>query len=439
MKKTILLLCVSVCLLLVLLSGVSAACLPVRTATPTTAPPGPDGTIYVESSPAGGVVYINGDNKGHAPVTITGLWPGSYSISVELPGYQDFTTSTSISGATRSSVYCSLIPDGTGNGLYVVSTPSNARVFVDGTLKGMTPLMLSNAAAGTHTIQLKLSGYTEWKSTVETPAGGTKTVSVNLEETDVDLIRGINISSNPKGARVVFDGTAKGVTPVTLNDIAAGIHVLELEYSGYMPWKSTVDVPEADIKDISINLTSKPESQPGWIVVSSKPENASVTLDGNYVGRTPANSALNLDGISPGEYAIVLALPGFRPYSTKVKVSPNLVSLVNTTLIPVSGPGAKGALSVTSEPAGATIFIDNKSMGITPLTVNDIAAGNHVVTARLDGYGEYSTSILVSAGATRAVRATLVQVTPTLHSPVFPLLALVALGIFGFTLIGKKR
>jgi hypothetical protein len=438
MKRTILLLSVSVCLFLIILPDVSAACLPVQTATPTTAPPGPDGTIYVESSPAWAVVYINGDNKGHAPVTITGLWPGSYSISVEMPGYQDFTTTTSISGATRSAVYCTLMPDVTGNGLFVVSTPLKAHVYLDGALKGLTPLMLS-ATPGTHTIQLKLSGYSEWKSTVEAPVGGTKTVSAILEETDVNLIRGINISTNPKGARVILDGVAKGVSPVTLNDIAAGIHVLEIENPGYVSWKSTVDVPEAEIKDISVNLVPNPERMPGWIVVSSKPENASVTVDGNYAGRTPANSTLNLDTITPGEYTIVLSLPGYRPYSTKVTVSPNLVTLVNTTLIPVSGPGAKGALSVTSEPAGATIFVDNKSMGISPLTVNDISVGNHVVAARMDGYDDYSTSILVSAGATRTVSATLLKVTPTLHSPAFPLLALVALGIFGLFILGKKR
>ena len=285
MKRTILLLSVSVCLFLIILPDVSAACLPVRTATPTTAPPGPYGTIYVESSPAWAVVYINGDNKGHAPVTITGLWPGTYTISVEMPGYQDFTTTTSISGATRSAVYCTLMPDITGNGLYVMSTPLKARVYLDGALKGLTPLMLS-AAPGTHTLQLKLSGYSEWKSTVEAPVGGTKTISAILEETDVNLIRGINISTNPKGSKVILDGVAKGVSPVTLNDIAAGIHVLEIENPGYVSWKSTVDVPEAEIKDISVNLVPNPERMPGWIVVSSKPENASVTVDGNYAGRT---------------------------------------------------------------------------------------------------------------------------------------------------------
>ena len=281
------------------------------TTTTTYGPPGPYGTIYVESSPPGAIISLNGDNQGHAPVTITGLWPGTYTISAELTGYQEYTTITTISGATRSSVYCPLVPADTGNGLYVISTPANANVYLDGVQKGVTPLMLSDPATGTHIIQVRLYGYDEWKSTVEVSNGGTKTISALLNQNDTVLTQGINISSNPGGATIILDGLAKGVTPKTLNNIAAGIHVLEIDYPGYTSWKSTVDVPETEIKDISINLTPK-TNPPGWIAVSSSPGNASVTLDGSYVGRTPANSSLNLDTITPGEHTIALELPGYQ-------------------------------------------------------------------------------------------------------------------------------
>jgi hypothetical protein len=406
--------------------------------TTTYWPPGPYGTIYVESSPPGAVVYLNDENRGHAPVTITDLWPGSYTISAELAGYQKYTSETTISGPTRSSVYCQLVPDNSGNGLYVVSTPAQAKVYLDGILKGETPIMLSDSASGSHTLLVKRSGYDEWRSTVVVPEAGTKTISAILRQNDVDLSRGISVFSTPSGADVFLDGLKKGVTPVTLNNIVAGIHVLEIGYPGYTSWKSTVDVPETEIKEISINLTPKPGSSPGWITVSSNPCNALVTLDGMYVGQTPANSSLNLDTITPGEHAIGLALSGYKPYSTNTTVSPNLISAVNVTLIPVSGPLAKGALSVTSDPAGATISVDNTSLGISPLTANDIALGNHLVTITMEGYQDYSTSILVSAGTTSNVSATLLPVPPTLHSPVFSLTPLGALGIIGLLSLRKK-
>jgi hypothetical protein len=57
----------------------------------------------------------------------------------------------------------------------------------------------------------------------------------------------------------------------------------------------------------------------------------------------------------------------------------------------------------------------------------------------MDGYQDYSTSFLVSAGATRTVSATLLPVSTSLHSPVFPLTAFAALGIMGFFILRKKR
>lgn len=440
MKKSIVLVCILVTLSFFLLPPASAAC-PlgyVPEVTTTTYAYGPYGTIFVESSPPGAVVSVNGINHGHAPATITNLYPGTYTVTAELPGFVDFTTTTSISGPTRASVYCPMIPDNTGNGLYIMSTPSRASVYLDGTLRGETPLMLSNTAPGSHDIRVRLAGYDDWKSTVVVPAGGTRTVAAILSENDNSVIRGINVSSKPSGAKVLLDSVEKGVTPVTLNNIAAGIHILEIGYPGYNPWKSTVNVPETGMKEVHVNLTPEPANIPGWITVFSSPGNVSVTLDGNYVGKTPVNSSLNLEEISPGEHTIVLVLPGYRPYSMKTTVSPNLVSIVNATLVPVSGPEARGSLTVVSDPAGATVFVDNQSLGVSPLTAGDIAVGNHKITLQMDGYEEYSVSILVAADATRNVTATLVPVpTSTLHTPVHPLTALCALALTGFFILRK--
>jgi hypothetical protein len=400
-------------------------------------PAGPYGTIYVESSPAGAVISLDGENKGLAPVTITGLWPGSYNISAMLAGYQEYTTITTISGPTRSSVYCPLVPDTSGKGLYVLSTPLQADVYLDGVLAGATPFMQTDPASGTHSIRVRLSGYDDWESTVEINQNGSKTLSAILIRNESVSTQGICVSSDPAGATIILDGRAKGFTPNTVNNIAAGVHVLEVDYPGYVSWKSTIDVPETGFKDIPVNLTPK-TSPPGWIAVSSHPGNASVTLDGDYVGRTPVNSTLNLDTVPPGEHVIALELFGYQPYSTRTNVSSRLVSSVTAELIPGSGTFARGNVSVTSDPAGAAIFVDNRSVGISPLTAGDIAAGNHQITLTREGFQDYSTSILVTAGNTSTVSVTLLEVPASLKTPLFPLTAVCALGIVGCIAFRKK-
>lgn len=414
-------------------TGPTYAIIPTAVTT-TYGPRGPYGTIFIESSPPGAVVYVNGENHGHAPVTIKSLYPGSYTISAELNGYLKYTTTTTITGAEYSSVYCPLVRETTGTGLYVTSTPANASVYLEGVYKGVTPLMLIDTAAGSHILQVRLSGYDEWKSTVDVPSGGTRTVTAILSQNNAGLINGINISSNPGGANVLLDGLKKGFTPITLNKIAAGIHILEIDYPNYMTWKSTVDVPEYGIKDLVINLTPKSTSSPGWITVFSRPDNASVTLDGDYVGRTLVNSSLNLDTIPAGEHTIALELFGYQPYSTQVSVSPKQVSTIHAILIPSSG-----AVSITSDPAGATIFLDNTSIGISPVTAGNISAGSHRVTIQRQGYLDYSASILVTEGTTSSVSAALLPVTPALHSPTLPLTVLGSLFLFGLFFLRKPE
>lgn len=408
-----------------------------RTITTTHGPSGPYGTIYIESSPSGAVISLNDENRGHAPVTITGLWPGSYTITAELAGYQKYTTATTISGSTRSSVFCQMVPDKSGKGLYIVSDPDRAKVYLDGILKGETPLLLSDIASGSHTLQVRRAEYDEWTTSVWVPDSGIKTISAVLTKNNTDLPQGISVSSVPSGADVLLDGLKKGVTPIILKNLAAGIHVVEIAYPGYISWKSTVDVPETEIKNLAINLSPKAGKSPGSIMVTSDPFNALVTLDGTYVGETPANSSLNLQTVTPGEHTLGLALSGYKPYSTKITVSQNQVSMVNITLIPVLDPLAKGTLFVTSDPAGALVTIDNAVLGNSPLTLNDIAVGNHLITITMEGYEDYSTSILITRGTTSNLSAPLLRLPATLHSPAAPLTALGALGILGF-LAGRK-
>ena len=333
--------------------------------TPTPVPPVRYGSIAVESSPSGAEIYFDGNYRGRAPLTISDVWPGVYTIAAEMNGYRTYTTTTSVSSDIRSEVYCTLTPVITSGALYVISSPADAIVTLDGLYKGKTPITLNNLAADTHIIQLDLPGYYDWKSSVEVPAGGTKTVSATL---------------NP------------------------------------MPGSST-----------------------GWVYVSSSPGGASVTLDGNGVGQTPASGSLKLNAVAAGDHTVVLARSGYKSYTTRTSVSSNTVTEVSAVLEPEGTSSGKGSMSISSNPSGANIFVDNSFIGISPLTAHDIAAGEHLVTFKMDGYQDYSTNALVNAGTTSSVSAALLPVTPTPKSPALPLTALVALGIIGLLVLRKPE
>ena len=334
---------------------------------PTPVPPVNYGSIYVESSPSGASIYFNGNYRGSAPLTINEVWPGSYSIQAELNGYQTYTTTTSVSSGTSSNVYCSLSPMATYGSLYILSDPTYSKVVVDGIYRGTTPLTLDNLASTTHIVELDHAGYYDWKSTVEVPAGGTKTVSGTL---------------NPM-----------------------------------------------------------PVSNVGWVYVSSSPGGASVTLDGTNYGQTPGSGSLRLNNIVTGYHTVALTLSGYTPYTTQVNVNANTVSEVSALLQPTGPKSATGKLSVSSTPSGANVLVDNNFIGITPLTLNEIPVGSHVVTLQLTGYQNYETTTSVNAGATSTVAAGLSPVVPTTpkKSGTIPVIAFGALLVIALFSIKKNQ
>jgi hypothetical protein len=77
-------------------------------------------------------------------------------------------------------------------------------------------------------------------------------------------------------------------------------------------------------------------------------------------------------------------------------------------------------LSVTSNPPGAAVFIDNFIKGRTPLTLTDTAMGNHQITITLDGYEEYTRNIMVEAATPLTISAVLIRSIPQPTTPPLP-------------------
>jgi serine/threonine-protein kinase len=74
---------------------------------------------------------------------------------------------------------------------------------------------------------------------------------------------------------------------------------------------------------------------------------------------------------------------------------------------PRKAPTFVGSLSITSRPAGATVTLDGRVVGVTPLTLPEVAAGSHAVRLDLVGYRVWSASTQVTAGEQKKVNASL--------------------------------
>jgi len=203
-------------------------------------------------------------------------------------------------------------------------------------------------------------------------------------EVKLEATGDLQIVSVPSGAEVFLDGQKVGETPWE-SRMAARTYQIVLRKTGYAEHLGSIEVQP----DARVTYPVELSSERGRLQVSSDPPLAAVILDGQFIGRTP----LNLNDVPAGEHTVALELPGHRLWQTAVRVDPLEPARLEAALV-----GEQGSLRVTSEPAGAHVFIDGVERGQTPLTVSDLSPGSHTVRLAAAGYAERSDTVEVEPG-----------------------------------------
>ncbi len=90
------------------------------------------------------------------------------------------------------------------------------------------------------------------------------------------------------------------------------------------------------------------------------------------------------------------------------RYSPNFVQpTASVTPVPKVSVEAN-VLEIESEPKGAQVLIDNKIVGITPLTLTDVAEGQHTLLIRLQGYQDWERQFSLGGGSNVKIAAELI-------------------------------
>jgi type II secretory pathway component PulL len=76
-----------------------------------------------------------------------------------------------------------------------------------------------------------------------------------------------------------------------------------------------------------------------------------------------------------------------------------------------AAPAGPGSIEVLSRPAGAQVFVDGTPRGRTPLSLQEIQPGAHVVQIALPGHRRWATSVDVRPRERTRVAASLELVT----------------------------
>jgi hypothetical protein len=136
----------------------------------------------------------------------------------------------------------------------------------------------------------------------------------------------------------------------------------------------------------------------GTIAVTTNPPGAQVLLDGKAQGVSPTTLT-----VAAGTHVLELRGAGDpRTMTLDVAAGAQLSQYIEMA----KGPVATGSLQVRTEPTGARVSIDGVPRGSSPLTVTDLAPGEHSVLVENDN-GSTRQIVNVEAGATASLVANL--------------------------------
>lgn len=232
-------------------------------------PPSPraTGTVYLKSSPPGAQAYVDGEYRGQTPVTVT-LFTGTHSVLVRLPGYNDWSSTISVSADSTQTVSPTM-STATAGMLTIGSAPAGATVYLDSNSQGITDsggtLIISDLVSGNHVVKVTATGYNDWIETVFVKPNTNNYVQVSMTPSGSAPGKAsgtVEIASSPAGADVFIDNIFRGYSPVTLKEIDAGQHTLTLKYSGYQDYVSTISVSAGQSVPVAVTMTPAPTQTP---------------------------------------------------------------------------------------------------------------------------------------------------------------------------------
>lgn len=188
------------------------------------------------------------------------------------------------------------------------------------------------------------------------------------------------------GAVVYVDGDRYGLTPLRLiGALATGKHTLRIDHPHYKTVSE--DVIIVPNKTVSVKKTLVPAYVA--ITVSTDPVNAEVFLDERKMGTAPVSFQAPV-----GKKA---SLRLFHPETEEMITLLDLKKGENKRLS-LSLVEKTGRFSVFSFPGGASVYLDRKKVGETPLRTLPIARGSHSFTLEREGYAPVTESFFAKGG-----------------------------------------
>ena len=175
-------------------------------------------------------------------------------------------------------------------------------------------------------------------------------------------------------------------------------------------------------------FTGEP-SKTASMTLHTVPTAAFVLVNGQPAGNTPLTDV----EVEAGDLALSIEMAGYISLDTVLAVASGETPAfrfaleADSTAVEPPAPDtttiqeiALGSLSVTSNPSGARVFLNNRRRGQTPYTTNTLEAGTYQLVLRQAGHQDYETRVTIVPEQLKRVTGNLTALMGTLRVVVQP-------------------
>ena len=217
--------------------------------------------------------------------------------------------------------------------------------------------------------------------------------------------------STANGAQVYLDGKLVSEIPSTIV-VQAGKHQMVIKKKLFKDKGLNVFVKPGRTSDVEVKL----EKNYSMVKVLSV-NDAMIYIDGVLVSGEEWGNTGTLP-IEYGTHEFMATLKGYAPS----KISVDVTERTSEVRIPSPEP-LKGAVTVNSNIIGATVCLDGKSCGKTPLTIDNLLVGDYCVSVSKSGYTSGKKMVSVEEGKDAVVSIDLnetqnVEILTNVYNPV---------------------
>ena len=250
--------------------------------------------LSVQSNIHGAEVFIEDTKKGNTPLVIHNLPPGTYTVRVTATG-QDIVRIVTLEPGKNTDISAQF--QNTGS-LHITSDPSAATVYLGGKAIGTTPLFIKDFAPGEYLIAVSKEKYNELKKPIMVKANETADALFTL----LPVTYLVRIFSEPENSEVFWDGKAKGITPVTIENVSSGVHMLRVVKADHDAVLDSLDV-QTPLTEKTYTLVP----HKGSLSIKTEPSGVEVIMNDKKAGLTP----LSIAELPVRQYTVTLKKDGY--------------------------------------------------------------------------------------------------------------------------------